>query len=105
MIFVLAEQFRRAILAFYTHQSKSVSLPVKKMMRKEIVSKPDKKEYVHQCRHCLTVYDNTSGDPEIGIKPGTSFENLPEGYCCPLCETPKKEFVEVDKNSLSLQHV
>lgn len=47
---------------------------------------------VHQCRSCLSVYDSTYGDEKAGIPPGTSFDNLPENYCCVVCETPKSQF-------------
>ena len=32
------------------------------------------------------------GDPENGIEPGTSFEDLPEDWVCPLCGVGKEEF-------------
>jgi rubredoxin len=47
----------------------------------------------HQCQHCLTVYDETLGEPENLIAAGTLFEILPQTYCCPLCEAPAKDFI------------
>jgi rubredoxin len=55
---------------------------------------------VHQCKHCKTVYDESFGDELSEIAAGTPFNNLPESYCCQTCESPKIDFVEVDKNSL-----
>lgn len=50
---------------------------------------------VHQCSHCMTIYDDEFGDIEHNIKPGTLFEDLPEDYNCSLCEAPKSKFQEV----------
>lgn len=46
------------------------------------------------CTVCGYVYDPKQGDPEAGIKPGTSFEDLPEDWVCPLCGASKDEFEE-----------
>ena len=46
-----------------------------------------------QCSNCLTVYDQTYGDPAGNIPKGTAFENLPDNYKCHVCDGPKKEFV------------
>ena len=45
------------------------------------------------CTVCDYVYDPEMGDPENGIEPGTSFEDLPEDWVCPLCGVGKEEFV------------
>ena len=43
--------------------------------------------------HCMRyVYDPELGDHENGIEPGTSFEDLPEDWVCPLCGVGKEEF-------------
>ncbi len=44
------------------------------------------------CQICGYVYDPEQGDPESGIEPGTSFENLPEDWVCPICGAPKDDF-------------
>lgn len=44
------------------------------------------------CTVCDYVYDPELGDPENGIEPGTSFEDLPEDWVCPLCGVGKEEF-------------
>ena len=41
------------------------------------------KRYV--CTLCGYVYDPETGDPDSGIAPGTSFEDLPGDYACPVC--------------------
>ena len=50
------------------------------------------KKYV--CQLCGYVYDESLGDPDNGIAPGTKFEDLPEDYECPLCGAGKDEFEE-----------
>jgi len=45
---------------------------------------------------CGYVYDPALGDPENGIKAGTSFESLPEDWVCPLCGASKADFVPKD---------
>jgi rubredoxin len=47
---------------------------------------------VHQCPHCFTVYDETTGDPGQHIPAGTLFSALPADYCCSVCEAPVQEF-------------
>jgi rubredoxin len=44
------------------------------------------------CTICDYVYDPALGDPGNGIAPGTSFEDLPDDWVCPLCGAPKSEF-------------
>ena len=41
------------------------------------------------CNPCGYTYDPEKGDPEHGIAPGTSFESLPDDWCCPLCGVTK----------------
>lgn len=44
------------------------------------------------CTICQYVYDPATGDPDRGIAPGTSFEDLPEDWSCPLCGAGKDAF-------------
>lgn len=48
------------------------------------------KKYV--CNVCGWIYDPSIGDPDNGIKAGTSFDDVPENWVCPVCEAPKSEF-------------
>ena len=99
--FLLAEQLRRAILTYYAHhQTLPAVAPKKEVAKKEMYAKPLKVTYVHQCSHCLSVYDEKAGEPENGILPGTQFVNLPDGYCCQLCEAPIGEFKKIEKGKL-----
>ncbi len=47
------------------------------------------------CEVCDWVYDPSVGDPEHGIAPGTSFEDLPDDWVCPLCGVGKEQFAPV----------
>ena len=44
------------------------------------------------CNMCGYVYDPEKGDPENGVDPGTSFEDLPDDWVCPECGVGKDEF-------------
>lgn len=51
---------------------------------------------MHRCKVCGYVYDPDQGDPVQGIEAGTSFEDLPEDWRCPVCSVSKDDFVEID---------
>ena len=40
---------------------------------------------IYICSVCSYRYDPAVGDPDSGIAPGTPFENLPDGWVCPMC--------------------
>jgi rubredoxin len=48
------------------------------------------KKYV--CAVCGYVYDPEKGDPDGNIPAGTSFEDLPDDWVCPVCGSGKDEF-------------
>jgi rubredoxin len=49
----------------------------------------------YRCTICDHIYDPAEGDPEAGIPPGTSFDDLPENWCCPDCGATKQDFEPV----------
>lgn len=49
------------------------------------------------CGPCYYVYEPVLGDPENGIFAGTSFEELPEDWACPVCGADKSEF-KIEEN-------
>ena len=55
----------------------------------------------YTCLVCGYVYDPVHGDPDQGIKPGTSFDDLPDDWECPVCASPVMDFQKID--SLSFQ--
>ena len=48
------------------------------------------------CDICGYEYDPVKGDPDNGVDPGTSFEDLPDGWTCTLCGAGKDDFSQVD---------
>mgnify|MGYP003294681909 CR=1 FL=1 len=44
------------------------------------------------CNVCGYVYEEKEGDPDNGVAPGTSWENVPEDWVCPLCGVGKEDF-------------
>ena len=44
------------------------------------------------CSVCGYVYDPAKGDPEQGVKPGTTFGDIPADWCCPVCGATKDQF-------------
>ena len=50
-----------------------------------------------KCTVCGYIYDPKEGDPDGGIEPGTSFDDLPEDWACPVCGAEKSEFERVEE--------
>lgn len=50
----------------------------------------------YKCDACDYVYDPAVGDPDNGIAPGTSFEDLPDDWTCPDCGVGKDSFSPID---------
>jgi rubredoxin len=48
------------------------------------------------CTVCGYIYDPTVGDPSNGVAPGTSFEDLPEDWICPVCGVGKDMFEKTE---------
>ena len=48
------------------------------------------------CSVCGYIYDPAVGDPDAGIAPGVTFEDLPEDWVCPTCGVGKDQFTELD---------
>jgi rubredoxin len=99
---LLPEQLRRAIFYFGRNQNKNHRATADISFKKEVEQK-HQIHWVYQCKHCLSIYDAAEGEPENGITKGTTFEDLSSGYTCPLCEAPKKDFIQIDKQILVLQ--
>jgi rubredoxin len=50
----------------------------------------------YRCIVCNYIYDPSEGDSINGIKPGTTFDELPDDWICPICGASKAEFVIFD---------
>ncbi len=44
------------------------------------------------CTVCGYIYDPDEGDPDASVPPGTSFEDLPDDWVCPVCGVTKDKF-------------
>ncbi|NUJ98114.1 hypothetical protein HGA92_05010 [Candidatus Gracilibacteria bacterium] len=44
------------------------------------------------CNVCGYIYDETVGDSDSEILPGTKFEDIPDTWKCPICGVTKKDF-------------
>lgn len=61
--------------------------------KKEVAAKMPK----YRCTVCGYIYDPELGDPDGGIAPGTSFEDIPDDWECPVCGAAKSEFEKVEE--------
>lgn len=95
-----------SLCKFFYERESHIDVPADITVRNELKA-PSKTStmLVHQCKHCLTVYNEALGDEENNIAPGTSFHDLPSSYTCPLCEAEKDDFITVEETSLRLQSV
>ena len=46
----------------------------------------------YECIVCKYIYNPRVGNERVGIKPGTTFEKLPEDWVCPVCGERKDKF-------------
>lgn len=82
----------------YYHQIKggftSKNAPTYNIEKKEINKKnlEEKKMDKYVCTVCGYVYDPAKGDSDSGIKPGISFDDLPDDWVCPVCGAEKEAF-------------
>ena len=49
------------------------------------------------CDVCGWIYDENMGAEDMGIAPGTKFEELPEDFLCPLCMVGTDQFSLVEE--------
>jgi rubredoxin len=53
----------------------------------------DKLMEKYVCTVCGYIYDPAEGDPAADIEPGTSFDDLPDDWLCPVCGVTKEDFI------------
>jgi rubredoxin len=95
---LLPEQIRLAIVSFYNHKTQQSRK--KSVVGVEAPTKAETIKDVHQCKACLTVYDDALGYAANDIAPGTAFEHLPGDYRCPTCEGEKEDFEKIPMQQL-----
>jgi rubredoxin len=49
----------------------------------------------YECEVCGHIYDPAAGDPDRGIAPGTTFEELADDWKCPVCGEGKEVFAAI----------
>lgn len=49
------------------------------------------------CKVCGYIYDETIGDEDSGISPGTKFEDIPDDWVCPVCGVSKGDIEQWEK--------
>ena len=64
-----------------------------KLKENQLNWRNDMDKYV--CTACGYIYDPAIGDPDNGIAPGTSFDDLPDDWVCPECGVDKEYFEKV----------
>lgn len=80
----------------YYHQVKRGTTPKTAPSFVEEIKEVGAKMTKYECKVCGYVYDPEMGDPESSVSPGTSFDDLPDGWICPVCGAGKDEFQEVE---------
>lgn len=58
-----------------------------------------------ECIVCGYVYDETKGDPEHDIAPGTKWADVPENWLCPDCCVGKEDFELVAGSEVTAEDV
>ncbi|MBR3002415.1 MAG: rubredoxin [Clostridia bacterium] len=48
------------------------------------------------CSECKYIYNPKYGNEKAGVKPGTTFDELPENWVCPVCGESKEVFQRQD---------
>jgi rubredoxin len=46
----------------------------------------------YMCLICGYIYDESKGDPDGGLSPGTLWEDVPLSWRCPNCGAGKEDF-------------
>jgi rubredoxin len=50
----------------------------------------------YRCAYCAHVYDESLGDPDSGIAPGTRYEDIPDDWLCPECGAGKSDYLLIE---------
>lgn len=50
----------------------------------------------YKCLNCSHIYDESLGEPEDAIPPGTRWEDVPDDWICPECGSEKRDFELID---------
>ena len=81
----------------YYHQVKRGTTPRLAPSYVEETKKVVSDSIKYQCSICGYIYDPEKGDPEGGIRIGTPFERIPDGWACPICGATKDTFTKLEE--------
>ncbi len=70
--------------------------PPMKKMKRMVPKKVTQPRKLDICNGCGYEYDVLAGDPENEVRPGTAFQDLPEGWACPHCGEGTEGFIETE---------
>ena len=70
--------------------------PPMKKIKRAVPKKATQSRKLYLCNGCGYEYDLLLGDPESDVKPGTQFQDLPEGWVCPHCGEGTDQFLEIE---------
>ena len=70
--------------------------PPMKKMKRMVPKKVTQPRKLYICNGCGYEYDVLAGDPENEVRPGTAFQDLPEGWACPHCGEGVDGFIETE---------
>ena len=80
----------------YYHQVKRGTTPKSAPSYIELKKEVALKMAKYECRVCGYVYDPELGDPEGAVEQGTSFEQIPDDWVCPVCGVSKDQFDKIE---------
>jgi rubredoxin len=49
----------------------------------------------YMCDVCDWEYDESTGDPDGGVAPGTKWADVPDDWVCPDCGAGKSDFSKI----------
>ena len=78
----------------YYHQVKRGTAPstAPTFIKQPTAAKGELTMEKYKCQVCGYVYDTKEGDLDSGVKPGTTFDQVPEDWVCPVCGADKSAF-------------
>jgi flavin reductase (DIM6/NTAB) family NADH-FMN oxidoreductase RutF/rubredoxin len=80
----------------YYHQVKRGTTPKSAPSYVEESKKAVPSVIKYKCNVCGYIYDPEKGDPDGEINPGTSFEQIPDNWVCPVCGASKDMFEKIE---------
>lgn len=90
----LTYQYYRDVIKGLSPENAPTYTDKSKLAETEILEEQTLKKY--QCLICGYIYDPAEGDAPKSIPSGTSFDDIPDDWTCPICSVGKEEFKEID---------